>query len=181
MKVRSVLSPGEARDHRPRRGAGAEAQVQGLERLREALLKRLERIEALAAEQAALLDSDSTDREQALRERVAALEASNARVVAEARRREQEWQEVLRQVEADRRLLAEAWERLEEQQVHGEPRAESRPAPERPAAPERPVPVLAAVRPPGDDPDDPVTRAILRQFQVLSGDVRRNAKGRAGW
>ena len=187
MTANSLQIPGEATDARSRRAAGARPDADGmsakLERLRDGLLKRLEGIEALAAEQAELLAQDSSERELVLRDRVAVLEAAHSRLLAESRRREQEWQEVLRQLETDRRLLAEAWERLEQVQIQYEPRAANQPdaADARPASASTGPPIVAqsaSPRPPADDPDDPVTRAILRQFQALSHDVRRNAKGR---
>src|SRR4051812_31485999 len=121
MTGKTVQAPVDTWESRPRRAparAEADTQAQSLQRLRDDLFRRLDAIELLASEQAALLDQDSSERERILRDRVVSLEAANARVVAEARRREQEWQEVLRQLEADRLLLAEAWERLEQQQTH---------------------------------------------------------------
>jgi hypothetical protein len=186
MNAKAVQAPSENRDARPRRAQArseGEPLAQVLERLRDGLLERLERVEALAAEQTAMLDADSSDRERALRERLSVLEAAHARVVAEARRREQEWQEVVQQLQTDRALLAEAWERVEQIQIQYEPRADPVPQPATVAAPGPPqpqVPVVAAVaRAPADDGDDPVTRAILRQFQALSQDVRRNSRGKS--
>ena len=186
MTGKSASSTTEPKENRPRRALAAPSGarpdtatlIQGLDRLRDGLIQRLERIESIAVEQARLLDQDSSEREDYLRDRVSVLEAAQARRQAEAKRREQEWLAVLQQLEADRRLLAEAWERLESQQLetgHGPPSAPV--APVERAAVERPV----VHRQPNNDPDDdPVTRAILRQFQALKGDVRRNAKGRNG-
>ena len=111
-----------------------------------------------------------------LRERVLALEAAQARLQSELRRREQEWHDAVQQLEDDRRLLTEAWERLEHERVDA-------PAPPQAAGPRDTVSrvehATAAVhRQP--DPlagDDSVTREILRQFQALRGDVRRTANG----
>lgn len=181
MTGKPVPPPGEPRDARPRPApARPDDPAEALKRLRDALLRRLESIEALAAEQAELLDRDGSDRERLLRERIAVLEASQARLQAESRRREQEWQDALRDLEADRKLLAEAWERLEQLQTRYEPRTHvDAPAPTVPPPPVvTPTPLPEPT--PGDDGDDPVTRAILRQFQVLSNDVRRNAKGKGG-
>jgi hypothetical protein len=184
-----VPASGEPTAPRQRRGGARPdpaALCEGLDRLRDALLQRLDRIEALAAEQAALLDRDPSERERALRERVALLEASQARLQAEVKRREQEWQAVLQEVEDDRRLLAEAWERVERERVEA-PHGDSAIAPPRAAAPTAhaavaaPAAAVAAHRPPPGDPaSDSVTRAILWQFQALKNDVRRNAKGQNG-
>ena len=182
MTGNSLQSLDESKDARARRTTGAAAPetdglVDSLERLRSALLKRLDAIETLAAQEAEFFSRDSTEREQALRERVSVLEAAHARLLAESRRREQEWQEALRQLEIDRELLAEAWDRLEQLQMQFEPRAVNHAPAVPPMQPSNVLPP-AVSRPPVDDPDDPVTRAVLRQFQALSNDVRRNAKGR---
>ena len=153
--------------------------VLGLARLRDALDRGLDRIEAIALEQAASLQQDAPDRERALREQVEVMGATVARLQAEATRREQQWQAGLQQLESDRRLIADAWERLEQAQVDAPQRSNAdaeRPATAPPPAPAEPVPRQSA----DETADDPVTRAILRQFQALQGDVRRNARGRNG-
>jgi len=161
----------------PGRGDAATL-FQGLERLRDALLHRLDQIESLATEQAARLDQSSSQREQALRERVLALEAAQARLQGELRRREQEWHDAVQQLEDDRRLLTEAWERLEHERVDA-------PAPPQAAGPRDTVSRVEHAAPAvhrQPDPqtgDDSVTREILRQFQALRGDVRRTANGPA--
>jgi hypothetical protein len=120
-------------------------------RLRACVLRGLDRIEALARGRAA------TGGDAALRSRIEALEA--------------ERDEALERLEHDRRQLAEAWERLERERVAaiagGHAVAPVAPVAGPPAAP----------RPEAAGPD-PVERAILRQFQALRHDVRRNAVGR---
>jgi hypothetical protein len=178
MTGKAVDITNEPANTRPRR-ALKRSDAPGLsycwERLREAILQRLDELEALAIEQTERGELTPSERERALRDRVGTLEASLARVQAELSRREQEWEEMSREIEADRRLLAEAWQRLEDEQVRGksivtlvrnEPAARS--------AEEGPV--YRAPQP--DESNDPVTKSILRQFQALQGDVRRNAKGR---
>ena len=151
--------------------------IQGLERLRERIRQRLDQIEALARERAAApaQGSDQLDRDQEqdeeLRQRRAELDEAQRRLKAEADRWEKERQAVAEQLEHDRRLLAEAWERLEREQVEG--RAATTAA-ARPTPAARPVPtVVRAVVP--DEHDDAVAQAILKQFQTLRRDVRRNA------
>ena len=155
------------------------ALIKGLDRLRDGLLQKLEKIEALAAEQTDQLRQDSSEREQALRERLFVLEASQARLQAEARRREQDWQVMMQQLEADRRLITEAWDRLEQQRIELAPDHSS---PRPPGSRRRPrKPVVPASRQAEVDPaSDLVTRSILEQFQALRNDVRRNARGRSG-
>lgn len=127
-------------------------------RLRDVVLRGLDRLEELARRRAASGDA------AALRARVEALEA--------------ERDEAFERLEHDRRQLAEAWERLERERVAalaaGRGAAAPAPAvgPPTPAAEPRPAP-----RPAADGPD-PVEQAILRQFQALRHDVRRNAVGR---
>jgi len=106
---------------------------------------------------------------------VAILEAAQARLQAEAKRREQDYQAALQQLDADRRLLAEAWERLEQEQLETPVVAAAAATPATPAS-ERP----AAPRPAADPASEAVTRSILQQFQSLQGDVRRNARERKG-
>jgi hypothetical protein len=160
--------------------------VRGLDDLRDALHRRLEHIEALAvaAEHARAIrpGEGSAGREQALRERVATLEASQARMVAEVRRREQEWEEQQARLEHDRRLLADAWDRLEREQiaVRSESRGARPAAPVPPAAYRDPAANPAPVPRPAEPPDV-VSREILSQFQALKNDVRRNAaEGKRG-
>ncbi len=90
---------------------------------------------------------------------------------AEADRRDREWADRLEALERDRQLLAEAWERLEREQV-----APAAPTPPVRAAP-APVPSPTAA-PSGYEQDSPVDRAILRQFEALRRDVRRTAEAR---
>jgi hypothetical protein len=192
MTVPETSVPEESRDVPRAVGGGAATAplLEGLDRLRDALLQRLEQIEALAAEQTARLQAGTPDRERALRERVTLLEASQARLQAEVKRREQEWQDLIQEMGSDRELLTAAWERLEREEIDAAARSATRPnatAPTakgatttptggdpRAAAPDRPASVAKL------DPNDSVTRDILLQFQTLKNDVRRSAKGKNG-
>jgi hypothetical protein len=147
----------------------------GLEQLRSSLRQRLDSIEALALERPEFAPADPTEREQVLRRRVAELEERLARLSVEAKRREQEHQAAMEQLEADRRLIAEAWERLELERTGF--LAPAAPA-ARQAAPAAapPAPVL---RPTVDAAgNDAVANSILKQFQALRSDVRKNGSGR---
>ena len=132
----------------------AEPAEEALQRLRARVLRGLDRIEALARQRAAGGDVE-------LRARLEELEAERA--------------EAFERLEHDRRQLAEAWERLERERVaalaagHG-----VGPAADVARPPTVPLP---APRPEPDGPD-PVEQAVLRQFQALRHDVRRNALGR---
>ena len=152
------------------------ALAQSLERLRETLLQRLEVLESIAAEHIALRGSSPSEREQVARERSAVLEASLARIQAELKRKEQKWEEQIQLLEQDRRLIAEAWERLEDEQIQGVGVSQE---PSRDTSADRQAANGPAYRPPQqDDANDPVAKAILRQFQTLQDDVRQNAKVR---
>ena len=128
-----VPQPNGSRAPRPRRAA-ARAEpgdlLRGLEKLREALRERLDALERLARERPELqaeprdrLNGDDFDdvggdeapegspRERDLMQTIRELEERQARLVADARRREHEWLTAMEQVENDRQLLAEAWER----------------------------------------------------------------------
>ena len=76
-------------------------------------------------------------------------------------------------MEEDRRLLADAWDRLERERIEGHVEATvARASPPTPADPPAAPRVLSAT---SGTPDDSVTQAILQQFQVLRADVRRTA------
>lgn len=155
--------------------------LQGLDRLREFVHQRLDRIETIARDRGAALPAEPSEREKELRRRIAELEDRQTRLVAEARRREQEWETDLEQLENDRRLLTEAWERLERERIDGAGPGAGQPAQRSAtAAPNHhassPPPVFRpAVSP---ESNDVITHAILQQFQALRSDVRRNANGR---
>jgi hypothetical protein len=164
----------------------AASPIQGLQWLRQRVLERLDALEALARRLEAPPDAaEVADLEQTLRQRLAEVEEARRRVHAEAERREREWNESLAQLEADRRLLAEAWERIERQRIerpgasdgHLRPHALVQGPPKGgPAVPPHtaaPAPARSAVI--DQDPSNPVARAILREFQALTRDVRSNA------
>jgi hypothetical protein len=173
----------EPHDPEPRRRAaraGGPPPLADLERLRDAIKDRLDQIEALARERLAAPPAapsdDATELERGLLRKVADLEEDNERLRTEEDRREQEWRAMIEQLEEDRRLLADAWDRLEGERIEGHaeataPRA-SRPAPaDRPAEP----PVRSGI---SGTPDDSVTQTILEQFHLLRNDVRRTANRR---
>jgi len=143
--------------------------------------QRLERIEAMTAERASAPPADPSEREQDLRRRLAEAEERQGRIVAEAKRREHEWDNGLEQLESDRKLLAEAWERLERERVDGPHSGAAqahRPAGPQPRAAAQPQ-AAEAFRPvAATEANDGVTHGILQQCQALRSDVRRNANGR---
>jgi hypothetical protein len=181
MSGKSATVNSEPRDARPRSGSprpDTAALIEGLDQIRDILFQQLAQIESRALEQATLLQISPPEREQALRERVATLEASQSRLHAESKRRGQEWNLLLEQLENDRKMLAEAWERIEQEQL-GPPTGltAAQPAPDLERAP---AAATALELPQVDGAEESVTKAILRQFQSLQSDVRRNAKERKG-
>ena len=126
--------------------------------------------------------------ERTLQQRQAELEEAWRQVRAEAERQEKEWSASLTQLEADRRLLAEAWERLERKRIDGSGASERHPHTHSPVQGQprgAPAALLdaAAVAPARSaaaesGTDNPIAQAILRQFQALSRDVRCTAQAR---
>jgi hypothetical protein len=130
----------------------------------------------------------SAELERSLDLKGADLEETERRLHAQAERNEKEWRESLAQLEADRRLLAEAWERLERERIaysgasepHHLAHAQSQ-------GPQNGSPatlllagasVMARSAAADSGPNEPIAQAILRQFQTLGSDVRRSAKER---
>lgn len=151
--------------------------IQGLERVRECFEQRLGRLEAAARERTVQPVADRSELEQTLEQRIHEYEEAQLGLRAQVERHDQEWRTALEQLEGDRALLAESWERLERERIEGSaatPHAASRvPVADRSKAP----PVRPRPDPAGPD-DDHVAHAILKQFQVLRNDVRRNARQR---
>jgi hypothetical protein len=166
------------------------AVIQDLQGLRQWVLDRLDSLEALARQRgtSAAAGGDIPALERTLQQRLDELEEARSRLCAEVERQEKDWSASLNQLEADRRLLAEAWERIERQRiegfgtspVHPHPHAQGQASPRGvPAAVAHPV-VPAPARSAASDSDanNPVAQAVLRQFQTLCRDVRCNAEAR---
>lgn len=181
MTGEQVPPASEPHENEPRRRAprpGAPPTLVDLDRLRDVIQRRLDQIEALARErvESAPTAAEDPERERALLRQVADLQEANEKFRAQAERHEHDWRAALAQLEEDRELLADAWERLESERIEGhvEPSVAraTRPEPaERPAIPQ--VRSQAS-----GTPDDSVTQAILQQFHLLRSDVRRTADQR---
>ncbi len=152
--------------------------IQGLEQVRECFEQGLGRLEAAARERTEQPVANRSELEQTLERRINEYEEAQLRVRAQAERHEHEWRDALEQLEGDRALLAQSWERLERERIEGVAAASPQAAGRRPVA-ERSTNVPVRRRSePIDAADDHVAHAILKQFQVLRNDVRRNAKKR---
>ena len=162
--------------------------MQSLQSLRERVLERLDSLETLARNQSACTPARGTsaDQERVVELKAAELAETERKLQDQAERQEKEWSASLIQLESDRRLLAEAWEHVERERIayasvselHPNSRAQSQGQQQSaPANPPRAGALLTARSNAADsDSNHPVTQAILRQFQTLSSDVRRNTQ-----
>jgi hypothetical protein len=165
------------------------ALIQDLERLRELVLERLSSIEMLARDHvaSALPTRETAAMDDLLEKKSAELEETRRWLQVQAERERQDWIAAMSQLEDDRHLLAEAWERVEAERIesltgpqtnpshefHAEnPRVAPNGLPARSAA----IPIRSAGA--GSDSYNPVAHDILRQFQTLRSDVRQSAVGR---
>ncbi len=156
-----------------------------LEALRDSVLLRLETIEDLARRRSGNWAAEIDRLEQALKERTDELEQERSHYSANTNGDELSWRRMLSRLESDRKLLTEAWERLEREridtvsagatvrgsaQVHHSRGGESQPA----QSPQAQRTAAAATVETGN----PVAETILRQFQTLCQDVRRTTEAR---
>ncbi len=164
--------------------------IQDLEWVRELVLERLSSIETLARQRPALKPPgrDIAELEDSYKKKSDELEETQRRLLEQAEREQQDWNASMSQLEDDRRLLAEAWARVEQERI------ESMGAPhestafhshdqnsQAAASSGLPHTALAIpIRSAGSDsvPGNPVAQAILQQFQTLCSDVRQSARGR---
>lgn len=166
--------------------------VQDMEELRACVLKRLDAIEGLARDRAGTAAAEIARLEKSLKQRIDELEAERGRLRSGSDQEEMNWKQLVGELENDRRLLADAWERLEHERIefmgvgpgHGAVQGPM-PAHHR----NRPLEIAtrqasaasaapAAARAVAAESGNPVAENILRQFQALSGDVRRATESR---
>jgi hypothetical protein len=166
------------------------ALIESLQRLRDRVLERLDSIETLARQRSASAPgaAERAGLERTLERKLADIEETERRLRTQAERQEKEWIASLTQLEADRRLLAEAWERVEQDRIaYANPAEPQHRGHAQGQGPQNGVPaarphagfLVAARSAAGDsEPNQPVAQAVLRQFQTLCSDVRRNAEER---
>jgi hypothetical protein len=166
------------------------ALIQSLQSLRERVVERLDSLETLALAQSASAQAAgaSADLDRTLELKLAELAESERRLDDQAARQEKEWSASLIKLESDRRLLAEAWERIERERIAGSSPSETHhhgraqgQGPQKGAhtnLPHAGALVTARSAAADSEANSPVTQAILRQFQTLCSDVRRNAAER---
>jgi len=184
-----AVTPPEAKGAASRQETAALAS--GLERIRSTVLERLDQVEAALLERAARIpdaphadsasdypefrrqEAELEQRTAELQQRAAELDEAQRRLRSERDRWENERNTLVDQLEHDRRLLTEAWERLEREKLE---HPETAGAAARNGAAERTSPRVARPVVASDD-ENPVAQSILRQFQAVRRDVRRNANG----
>jgi hypothetical protein len=164
--------------------AGSRTFRDDLETLRDSVLQRLESIEVMARRLTAPT-AESSRLEQSLKQKIEELERERNRVRGRLEEKESTCRRMLTELESDRQLLTEAWERLERERIDatapGGDRTlpAPRPRPSERAAPSgNPAPATPSKSPTIVDSANPVSDSILRQFQTLCSDVRRTANSR---
>jgi hypothetical protein len=179
--------PGEARARGPSETgrAGSRALYDDLQTLRDSVLQRLESIEVLARRRLSAPTAESSRLEQSLKQKIEELEHERSRLRGGLEEKESTYRRLMTELESDRQMLTEAWERLERERIdatatggdHGSPAHRSRQS-ERAAVPVTPAPTSSATSATNVEAANPVTETILRQFQTLCSDVRRTADSR---
>jgi hypothetical protein len=156
-----------------------------LEELRDCVLQKLDSIEGLARRRAGAASAEITRLEQTLKQRIEELEIERGRLRSGVDQEQSNWKQLLGQLESDRQLLAEAWERLERERIEvvgaGIASGSHRARPAEGSVPHvspTPPPSVAPRAPAGAESGNPVAETILRQFQALCSDVRRTADTR---
>jgi len=164
--------------------------IQDLEWVRELVLERLSSIETLARERPASAAPvrEIGELEDSFKRKSAELEETRRRLQDQAEQEQHDWDASLSQLEDDRRLLADAWERVEQERIDSMSAPHENPAlqsqghnPQTTGSTGLPHSAASIpIRSTGTDADpcNPVAEAILRQFQTLCRDVRQSAKGR---
>jgi hypothetical protein len=156
---------------RPAKGPARVDLIQALEELRGRVHNQLDALETLARDRARQGSRTLESHEEQLQQRATELEEVNAHMQTEADRWQRERQSMLEQIENDRRLLADAWDRLEREQVKAFAVAPTTAPPSTFATPAPwPATISSAT-----SRDQPVAEEVLRQFQSLRRDVRRTA------
>lgn len=171
----SGLEPRECQTHGPEPSDPAVVASERLEQLRTALHGALDQLETLARQRLSeLAPTDAT-----VERRLRVLQGAQAEFRSEVERWERSRLEQLDALEQDRRELAQAWERLEEEQVAASAPPSAAPRSASSTQPRSLQTTGQTQRPAATSTEESqVTRSILEQFEVLRRDVRRNADGR---
>jgi hypothetical protein len=165
--------------------AGSRTLLDDLQTLRDSVLQRLESIEVMARRRLSAPTADTSRLEQSLKQKIEELERERSRLRGGLEEKESTCRRLMTELEGDRQLLTEAWERLERERIdatgpggdHSSPAHRSTRS-ERAAPPAMPTPTPPPKAPTNVDSANPVSDSILRQFQTLCSDVRRTASSR---
>jgi hypothetical protein len=184
-KPRTIPQGAESRSWPASAHSAHSSLIQSLQSLRERVLERLDSLENLARRRSASTPAAgaSAGLERTLELKLAEVAKTERTLHDQAERQEKEWSASLIQLESDRRLLAEAWERVERERIaysgasephQGQGLQKGAPT----TLPRAGALVTARSAAADSDSDHAVAQAILRQFQTFSSDVRRNAEER---
>jgi hypothetical protein len=165
--------------------AGSRAFCDDLLTLRDSVLQRLESIEVMARRRLSGPTVETSRLEQSLKQKIEELEHERSRLRGGLEEKESACRRLITELENDRQLLTEAWERLERERIdatmaggdHTSPARRSRQT-ERVAPPVTPTPTPPMKAPTNVDSANPVSDSILRQFKALCNDVRQTAHSR---
>jgi hypothetical protein len=164
---------------------------QSLQSLRQLVLQRLDSLQSLARRplSSAPAAGETAALARTLELKKTELAETERRLAALAEHQQTEWNASLTQLEADRRLLADAWERIERERIEHLAEADSQEHCQAhrqgsrsggPAA--GPTGLAAAPLRSGvfdSSQNRPLPHAIVRQFETLCSDVRRTSGERA--
>jgi hypothetical protein len=155
------------------------ALVRDLEDFRNSVLSGLGAIEELARHRSGSPPAEISRLEQSLQQKIEELDRERSQLRAGAEQEQASGRQLLVQLENDRRMLADAWEKLELERIET---CSSRPAPSLNHPRSRGELAQQAPRmrlgSPSSESGNPVTETILRQFQTLCNDVRRTTNAR---
>ncbi|HEV3165236.1 MAG TPA: hypothetical protein VGZ22_14515 [Isosphaeraceae bacterium] len=146
--------------------------LQRLEHLRTQVHQRLDAIENLVRERTRRGSNDIRAQSDPLTQRAQDLQRAESRLRTEAERWKQERKASVDQLERDRLLLAQAWERLERERVQQAMRPPAEPQPQ--PIPARQAGILPMPSADASRTDPGLEEEMLRQFQSVRRDVRRN-------
>ncbi|WP_165224507.1 hypothetical protein [Aquisphaera insulae] len=147
--------------------------IRDLEELRRTLLLRIQLIEDQARKRPSG-GAESTRAEAEFRRKVEELERERDRLLEDSENQATNWKERLERLEDDRKLLSDAWQKLERERIEAAGAGRGR---QRASSSSQVTPPVAAGHQDrtrdGSAAANPVAESILRQFQTLCQDVRR--------
>src|SRR3954447_9595814 len=98
-------------------GAGSRTFRDDLQTLRDSVLQRLESIEVMARRRLSAPTAETGRLEQSLKQKIEELERERSRIRGGLEEKESTCRRLMTELESDRQLLTEAWERLERERI----------------------------------------------------------------